>query len=711
MKNIVKILVVLIILGVIGGFIYWQYNKKRIISDSVEKAITKKTDSLYYVHYDSSIIDEINGDVAFFNVVLQSDSAEKEFLKRTDSLPAALYNIRVGKIAASGIDVAGLLQQQNVAAKKILLIKPVVQIINTGMDKPRQLTMNDTLELYKKILGKFNSIKADTIQVVNGTVLMTNKDGVPQTTLENINISLNNFLVDSTKDYESIIGYFIKDVHVTIDNIQLPPSNTQLRINLEKLDYNAAKRTLSVGSVKQYRAKNMDPIIDLSNIRVTDLNTDAFILQQRLKAGLVSCDGGVVTIYQTTKKSKSGKGEKTIELSSDLIDQAQVSAINLGKTRIVVINQANPNAKPFVLNNVTFAVLTPVKIIEGTTLNNLVNNAEWAFSADGFSVDSKDGVYRTSFGNFTVNNQTGKASISNFSLKPLISEQQFIKRTGRSKDLYNFSLNNIQLDGINIKRLFGNSELEVSEASFQPKIKVFNDKTLPSDTISKVGKYPHQAIVKLDFGFYIKTLKLTNGDVSYRERGPKSGMIGNVFFTAVNATVSNITNIPARIKANPLMTVEASAKFLGESTLSSRWQLPLNSTNGRFHISGELQRMNAMSLNKITRPLGMASIKQGTIDKVTFDMEGSDTKGEGEVLFLYHDLKLDILKQGDDEKELSKKGFISLLANTIIKNKNDQINNKKSVSYDRVITKSFFNLIWKTIYTGVKNTAIGKKGS
>ena len=77
-----------------------------------------------------------------------------------------------------------------------------------------------------------------------------------------------------------------------MENIQLPQSGNKLRINLEKLDYNAAKRTLSVASLRQYREKDMNPIINLAKISVTDLNTDAFIHQQLLKAGTIACANG-----------------------------------------------------------------------------------------------------------------------------------------------------------------------------------------------------------------------------------------------------------------------------------------------------------------------------------------------------------------------------------------------------------------------------------
>jgi hypothetical protein len=172
MKTFTKILLGILLIAAIGGYWYLQKNKKHIVKDSIDNMLKKKTDSLYFVHYDSSKIDEVNGDASFYNVYLQSDSIQKEVLAGDDSLPKTMYNIHVDVIKVDGVDITGLLTNESVAAKKILLHEPVVQIINTGSNKQLPPNYNDTLELYKRILGNFKSIHADTIQVTNGTVLM-----------------------------------------------------------------------------------------------------------------------------------------------------------------------------------------------------------------------------------------------------------------------------------------------------------------------------------------------------------------------------------------------------------------------------------------------------------------------------------------------------------------------------------------------------------
>ncbi|MEJ7588983.1 MAG: hypothetical protein WKI04_15615 [Ferruginibacter sp.] len=705
MKKILRIVLVIILAFVVGGLIYWQVNKKNIIEQSIEKAVTKKTDSLYYLHYDSSRIDEMLGNATFYNLVLQSDSAQKALLNSTDSLPNALYNIRIKQVSVNSVDIPGFLQKATIAAKSIVLLQPVFQIINTGAGNPKPYTANDTLELYQKMLGKFNSINADTVRITNGTLLITNKEGKAQTTLENINITLNKFLVDSTKDYHSIISYFIKDIRVTVENIQLPPSKNGSRINLENVDYNAVEKYLQVSGIKQYEVNNMKPVTDLKNIQIRGLNTDAFILRQQLKAGQISCEGGVITIYVRKKAGKVKGGDQSIELSTDVIGQAEVAGITLGSTKVIIINQDEPAKAPFVLSNTRFKLTKMLNIIEGASIGNLIDNAEWELSADGFSLETKSKLYKISMGDFTIDNKSSVVKIKNFLFTPLVTEKQFVKQSRFQQDQYNLAVNNITFSGINIKKLINNKEFEIDQASFQPEIKVFNDRTLPAESKSKLGNYPHQQVLKLPFPIYIHTLKINNGLVSYREKAVKSKQTGNILFKDINATLSNVTNIPGRIKTNPLFKINASAKFLGAGNLTSEWQFPLDATNGEFRIKGRLGNMDAAALNTIIEPLAMASVKTGKIDEVSFSLNGTDTKSTADILFLYHDLKMEMLKKEEDAT-FKKKGLVSLLANALIKNANSNRSKIEKINYERDQTRSFFNLVWKTVFAGVKKTAM-----
>jgi hypothetical protein len=107
----------------------------------------------------------------------------------------------------------------------------------------------------------------------------------------------------------------------------------------------------------------------------------------------------------------------------------------------------------------------------------------------------------------------------------------------------------------------------------------------------------------------------------------------------------------------------------------------------------------------------MVEIKSCNIDNVTFSMNGNERSASGEVKFLYSDLKVNILKKDEGSHEYKKKGLISLFANVLVIKDSNPGKGETRIGhphFTRDPQKSFFNLVWKTLFTGLKETALGK---
>jgi hypothetical protein len=154
-----------------------------------------------------------------------------------------------------------------------------------------------------------------------------------------------------------------------------------------------------------------------------------------------------------------------------------------------------------------------------------------------------------------------------------------------------------------------------------------------------------------------------------------------------------------------MLVLEATGFFLGVSKLRTTWNLPLNSTNGSFIVTGDATGFNAESLNQITEPLGMASIRKGKINKLVFDIKGTDMEATCSSTFLYEDLKVEMLKK--DSNDLKKKNLMSFVTNFLVKNNNPQngVIRRDEVKQERDIHKSFFYLLWRSIFAAAKKTA------
>lgn len=700
MKKYLKIIFAVLALAIVGGWFYWQQHKKGIVKDSIENAISKGTDSLYFIQYDSSFIDEINGNASFYNVRLQSDSLQKQLQQFDTAASATIYNIQIDEVSIRGANIPGLLSNTSVEANSILIKHPVVYIISSGKKEKKILNKNDSLAIYEKILGKFKSINAKEIIIENGFLNFADKTGEPNTALRDINIKLQKFRIDSTRDFQNIISYFVKDVVATVKEVYLKGDKNQATFT--EVEYNAPGKFINL---KKFQQKNSAGkiVFDINNTSINNISTDAFVLRQQLQAGELISDGGMLTFY-TKQKNKTDTAKDEIEIDNNYFDEALVNKLAVGNTKILIYNRAKPSEEPIIISNVKFNAVDIQKLDSGTSVKNLISSSNWRLSAGGFSFFTANKRYKINIGAFDVNNATSSMRIKSIAVKPQFTETAFTKIITRQEDLYNLEFNNIELSGIDTRLLIMKRRLEATAASLQPVVKIYRDRTIAEDLSSKVGKYPHQMLHDIKFPFSVKKMVIKNGMVSYTEKADVSKQTGTVSFKNINGTITNITNIKDLISKDNLLVLNATASFMGVSQMQAIWKLPLNSNNGAFNVSGTAGGFNGVSLNPLIEPLGMASIKKGRVNKLSFNVTGTDLTARGSATVLYDDLKIEVLKM--DSGESKKKGFQSVLANALMKNSNPQngVTRTGDINYERDITKSFFNLLWKSVFSGVKKT-------
>lgn len=688
----------MLVVGAAGAWIYWQQNKKRIIRNMIESKIAKGTDSLYFIHYDSSAIDEINGNASFYNVDLQSDSLQRQLARFDTASSETLYNVHLDELSASGVNTAALLSNTAVTASEIRIIRPVIYIIDGGKKEKENISITGHEALYKKMLGKYDNIHASNIIIENGSVFFANKDGVPHTSLTGINVQLTNFGINSSKDYQNIPSYFIKDVVAKVKEVTIIGDNRKTVIS--DIEYNAPQKFIRLKNFRHTDAQNK-LIHDINNTYITNIATDSFILNQQLKAGELSSDGGTLTFF--VKRSNQSANDQ-VEMDANYFDEAKLNKIKLNKTRINIVNASEPSKPPLVLDNITFEASDIQKVYSGTSLKNVVGRSNWIVSGDGFSLYTADKRYQLKAGPFNINKASGIMNIGYFHVIPQISEEAFARSLKYQDDLYDLRFNNISVTGMNAGLLITQKRLEAETLTLQPAIRIFNDRTVTPSPENKVGKYPHQLLQTVKFPVNIKKMIVNNGTVLYKERGMLSRQTGIVSFKNINATITNITNIKELVAQNNLLELNATARFMNISNVTTNWKLRLNDPNGIFNVSGNFGPFNAVSLNPVTEPLGMVTIKKGTVNKLSFNLDGNNYKAQGTSTILYDNLKISILKR---DQEIERAGVRSFLANVFIKDSNPKNGEQRSseVLFERNVNKSFFNLIWQAIFAATKKTA------
>lgn len=327
-----------------------------------------------------------------------------------------------------------------------------------------------------------------------------------------------------------------------------------------------------------------------------------------------------------------------------------------------------------------------------------------------YSCNTPDSLYRVNINGIRYDAAMRTLHIEQAALIPRYDSNVFQQKTGVQQDRYEVLLTGIRVGRLHPQLLLQEQQIwakyiDISGGSIQ----IYRDRQQPMPSGNKLGKYPQQLLQRFRIPLCVDTLTADNMQLSYTELSRETRQTGSIYFNHIHGQFGNITNIDSMVVQNRQMTANFDAVFMSSGKLTARFNVNLNDPSGKFAVAGQLKDMNGKELNVASKPLGMIEIKSCDIDDLTFNIKGDERKAEGFVKLLYQNLKIAVLTQDPGSRQLKRKGLASLIANIMIINDRNPLKGEAvrtaTVHQTRDTGKSFFNLVWKTLFKGVKDIA------
>jgi len=393
---------------------------------------------------------------------------------------------------------------------------------------------------------------------------------------------------------------------------------------------------------------------------------------------------------------------------SKVLKELSVDTVNFREAAFKYVddNKAKPIIDSIANLNVTLADwLIDKDSAKDTTRMYLLKDI--MLHLDDYSYATPDSLYNIHLSEMNFKASTGLLHVDKFELLPRYSEMEFGLKAGYAKDRYSIRMNDLQLAGINLPLYIKKQELFARQMSIgDGAVSVFNNNELEKPKEPKMGKYPHQLLQKVGSKITIRKLDLYHLNIAYAEFDRNSKQKGKITFENTSGTITNITNAPAEKQKNKLMVADLTTYMMGQGKLDTKFSFDLLAEDGAFTYSGLLHGLNGPAMNAVTKPLGMVHIKSGVVDELSFDLKANEYGASGNMIFKYHDLAIAVLKKEAGTAWLIRQGFLSFLANNLIINPQNPSKegglSKAVINYKRAPDRSFFNLIWKSLFQGIK---------
>lgn len=156
------------------------------------------------------------------------------------------------------------------------------------------------------------------------------------------------------------------------------------------------------------------------------------------------------------------------------------------------------------------------------------------------------------------------------------------------------------------------------------------------------------------------------------------------------------------------MTLHFNSQFLNQTNFKAIIKMRLNDDAGHFTLDAQLGTLNAKSLNPLLKPMALAEINEGNISKLTYHLNATNTTASGNLLLVYDNLSIKLLKKDEDKNKYKTKLLPTLAAGLVLKDSNPKDGKTRmgTVTYPRDTNRSIFNLMWKSLFSAIKRVAI-----
>ncbi|MCF6242383.1 MAG: hypothetical protein L3J74_13670 [Bacteroidales bacterium] len=616
------------------------------------------------------------------------------------------------EISFSGIDL-NQFSNTNILNLGLLRIKdPSISIL-----KNKNYLKNKASSSLKQNSFTFEKVITDSIIISGGSFgILNNKNKIEEKLLNtDFNIYLSKIQIDTTFLKEPINQLKNVATIVHLKNFKYQNPDKKLNFDFNHFYLNSAKKLILLDNLLYYTDKTDSienlfesvfiPAVQMKNFSYADL-----LLHQLVADSLQIIEPYFVIINKAKKKDinpfeinlyeKIKKTFKKIDLTNIDIENAALKIKNKGNINQPVTNYSN------IYGSVSKLFIDS---LHPNDKNKFFNTSDISFLIKNYSTTIDKGFYNVDIGEMGFSTGQQEMYAKRVVINPVLSRETLAKSAKTEIKLLYINAPEINIHRTDFKSFISDKKIIAQSIDFiDLKLHSFKNKHFPLDSSIK-SALPFKDMIKMKTYIKIDTINVRNFYVGVELLGENSTHSGYLDITDINGSITNITNDKKLINSGLVSKMIAHAKFMDEGTLTASFRFPLNSETGEYYYGGKLSRMKMDVFNPLLENLYFVSIRDGIIDSLKFNISANDDYAVGDMKFVYHNLKFDIHnKKKTDSLIINKRGFVSMLANSIVKNDNPKHKGGRikpaRIYYERDIYHSVFHYWAITALSGIKTT-------
>lgn len=633
--------------------------------------------------------------LSFSDALFYPDITSPEYL-----LKPTTFQITIPKLTLTGVDIPSAYYSSNINVKEILASRPKVEIYSQkGKTKPL-----DFKELTIPLPSEVNALKVDKVHLDNGEV-------VTYRIQDNSHTQTSSFTLDLITEgitLSQLEELNAKNISARLTNFQLILDGKSHEIKVDELLYDKEPKTIDIRNLRVNPSKWGTPDNQFSfqvpSIKFRGFETDLAYQENIYQFSLIDVDAPSIKI-NLKDTLKSGGLEKLRELDFYPYLEAYLDQLNIGT---LSLNNANIDfqaiAKGLKHEDINIA-LKNIKIGKNQPPNRLLNSEYIELKTYNIQRNSKNNWYSFLIDTFLYSSANNSLELLNIHINPRYSKVDLARLAGNQTDILNSEIESIKLSDVDIDKWLAEKSIEAgllqigssTTTIFRNKRYPFNDKQVPP--------LPQEMLSSIPYPFTVDSVIMHPAMVTYSELLDISDEPATISFNNLNASLGRVSNIPAIVNKNPLISIKANALINDAGELNAVINFDLSDNKHHHTVTGSLQPMPMNAFNNFTEKAAFVTVEEGQMNRFNFELELDNQLATGLLWFGYDNLKVAVI---DFEDGLIKKeGFASLMANSLLVNSKNPKGKElipENIAYTRDSQRSILNYWWKAIFSGTKKS-------
>jgi hypothetical protein len=212
----------------------------------IQQLVKDGSKGLYHIDIDSMDVDLLQSRVTLHKVQLLHDT---NVLKRLDSIqqaPNDVFNAAFDSLHIEGINLNDVVKGNKIDLEEIYIYKPTIEIFH---EKRRGARTVDSLTLYDRLMKNTERIAIASVVVHQGRFINHNKKEKKKTVFDNIVVSLENVLVDSSTEHATDRFLFAKQASISLNNYEMKSKDNAYITEIGSLKVTAPKNEMVITNI------------------------------------------------------------------------------------------------------------------------------------------------------------------------------------------------------------------------------------------------------------------------------------------------------------------------------------------------------------------------------------------------------------------------------------------------------------------------------